>query len=232
MPLPLLLTTVLVLALLPLRASAQGAVVDRIVAVVDGRIITLDEWQQRERFEALMDGRKATEVWPSESSLNRLIDNILITKNAASVSFTPATPEEVEQQLVAVRKQLDASTPQKWQNLLASYKLSEDEAKAQLTQQLNTLRFVDARFRPGARITPDQVSAYYRDTFAPNFQKQAPAARPPALPDVTQQITSILIEQLIDQRFATWLQNLRTQARVQRVGPPTPTTAATSGPLR
>jgi hypothetical protein len=92
--------------------------------------------------------------------------------------------------------------------------------KVQLADQLNTLRFVDARFRPGARITPEQVSAYYRDKFVPQFQKEAPNSQPPALPAVTDRITSILTEQLIDQRFGNWLQNLRAQARIQRLYPP------------
>ena len=92
--------------------------------------------------------------------------------------------------------------------------------RAQLADQLNTLRFIDARFRPGARITPEQISAYYRDKFLPQFQKEAPNSAAPPLTDVTDRITNILTEQLMDQRFANWLQNLRAQAKIQRLYPP------------
>ncbi len=218
------------LGLTPSSAFTQGKLVDSVVAVVDGRVITLDQWQQQERFEALMQNRRATEVVPGEASLSRLIDNQLVVKNRTSVAFAPVTPEEVNQQLAAVRKQLSGgATDEGWKRLLATYGLREDEVKDQLADQLNTLRFIDARFRPGARITTEQVSAYYRDIFVPDFRKEAPTGNPPALAEVTDRITRILTEQLMDQRFAGWLQNLRAQARVQRITSlpqPNPTTAS------
>ena len=210
--------TLFSLMLVLASAAAQSKTIDRVVAAVDGRVITLDQWQQQERFEALMENRKPADVVLGDASLNRLIDNDLIIKNRTSVAFTLATPEEVNQQLIALRKQLDgASTDSGWQRMLAAYQLREDEVKEQITHQLNMLRFLDARFRPGARVTPEQVSAYYRDTFVPQFQKQAPDKKPPALVEVTDRITRIITEQLMDQRFQTWLQNLRAQARVQRM---------------
>lgn len=218
------------LGLTPSLAFAQGKLVDSVVAVVDGRVITIDQWQQQERFEALMQNRSAAEIVPGEASLSRIIDNQLVVKNRTSVAFVAVTSEEVNQQLAFLRKQLGgAATDEGWKQLLSSYGLSEDEVKAQLADQLNTLRFIDSRFRPGARITPEQVSAYYRDTFVPHFRKEAPTGNPPALAAVTDRITRILTEQLMDQRFSGWLQNLRAQARVQRITSlpqPSPSTAS------
>jgi hypothetical protein len=200
---------------------AQGELVDRLVAVVDNHVITLDQWQQQERFEALMQDKNPADIQLTEASLNRIIDNLLVANNRTTITYTPVTAAEVNQQIATVRKQLsDAATEEGWRRKLAAYGLTEDEVKAQLADQLDTLRFVDARFRPGARITPEQISAYYRDKFVPQFEKEAPNSQPPALPAVTDRITSILTEQLIDQRFGNWLQNLRAQAKIQRLNPP------------
>jgi hypothetical protein len=208
----------MLLSLFALALFAQGELIDRVVAVVDGHVITLDQWQQQERFEALMQDKNPADIRLTEASLNRIIDNLLVANNRNTITFTPVTTEEVNQQLATVRKQLsDASTDDGWRRKLAAYGLTEDEVKAQLADQLNTLRFVDARFRPGARITPEQISTYYRDKFVPQFEKEAPSSQPPALPAVTDRITSILTEQLIDQRFGNWLQNLRAVAKIQRL---------------
>jgi hypothetical protein len=200
---------------------AQGQLIDRVVGVVDGHVITLDQWQQQERFEAVMQDKNPADIRLTQASLNRIIDNLLVVSNRNTIPFAPVTPEEVNQQLANVRKQLsDAGTVEAWRRKLASYGLTEDEVKAQLADQLNTLRFIDARFRPGARVTPEQISAYYRDKFVPQFQKEAPNSTPPPLASVTDRITSILTEQLMDQRFGNWVQNLRAQAKVQILLPP------------
>ena len=133
--------TLFSLMLVLASAAAQSKTIDRVVAAVDGRVITLDQWQQQERFEALMENRKPADVVLGDASLNRLIDNDLIIKNRTSVAFTLATPEEVNQQLIALRKQLDgASTDAGWQRMLAAYQLREDEVKEQITHRIKSLR--------------------------------------------------------------------------------------------
>src|SRR5438067_10725966 len=102
--------------------SAQTKLLDQVVAVVDRDVITLDQWQQQERFEALMMGRDPNKVALTEASLDRLIDRALIDKNRTSISFAAVTSSEVERQLAVVRKQLVAEdTDAAWRGLLARY---------------------------------------------------------------------------------------------------------------
>src|SRR4051812_14589941 len=85
----------MLLSLFALALFAQGELIDRVVAVVDGHVITLDQWQQQERFEALMQDKNPADIRLTEASLNRIIDNLLVANNRNTITFTPVTTEEV-----------------------------------------------------------------------------------------------------------------------------------------
>src|SRR6266478_704592 len=84
---------------------AQAELVDRVIALVDGHVITLDQWQQQERFEALMQDKNPADIRLTETSLSRIIDNLLVANNRNTIAFTPVTTDEVAQQITTVRKQ-------------------------------------------------------------------------------------------------------------------------------
>ncbi len=214
-------TLIFALVLLPVMLPAQ--VVDRIVARVDHHVVLQSEWDDAVRFEALMNGRDLATVTPAdrEATLERLIDQALIESEIARTNFVPATAEEVDAQLAAVRKQLPAGRSDgEWTTALQRYGLTSDDIRERVTVQVNEMRFLDQRFRPSIHVDPREIEAYYRDRYLPETAKGGVAPLP--LRDASPRIEEVLVQQRLDEQVAAWLRNLREQTNIERGEPQSP----------
>jgi hypothetical protein len=204
-----------------LTASAQQ-IIDRIVVVVNGRVITQNDWDEQERFEALADGRPAEAPQHSPASLERLVDRVLLLQQMAQLNFRPPAPELVAQQLAAIKKQLPASQAadeQAWLKTLQMFGIPADDFSQIVIDQTNVLRFIDVRFRSNTRIAQYEIDDYYRKTFVPEFEKASPGKTPPPLKQVQDKIQQILIEERVTEGLNSFVQSLRAQAVIRRVAP-------------
>jgi len=212
--------------LLSLALSCAGQkIVDRMVVVVNNHVITQSDWDEQERFEALAEGRSPKNVEHSAAALDRLIDRELISEHINNVSFQHATPEQVAKQVAEIRKQVPAQrsqTEQDWKRTLAEYSLTEEDLEGIIAAQLDVLRFVEVRFRASVQVSPDEVDAYYKETFLPALKKSASSGSQPPLDQVKDKIRELLVEQRVNEILNTWVQSLRTQANIQRLDVPTP----------
>src|SRR5579863_10255722 len=95
------------MALLAISASAHAQqVLDRIVAVVNDHVITQSDWDHQAAFEALAEGKLPSEIQRTTASLERLVDRELLLQQMAQLNSRQPTPEEVQREVDAVRKQL------------------------------------------------------------------------------------------------------------------------------
>lgn len=190
--------------------------VDRVVAVVNDQVILQSDVDEELRFECLSQGKLLTD--PSchlgQAALNRLVERALIEQRLAPVEMVFVGANQVRARASEIRKQLPlAQSEGAWQAALAQYGFTEEELLSRVTQQLNVLRFIDSRFRPLARVSEADVEAYYRGKLVPDLANRG--AKIPALPEVSAQIESLLIEQRIDDLLNTWLKNLRSQSKIK-----------------
>jgi hypothetical protein len=209
----------IVLASLPLCAQQ---VIDRVVTVVNGRVITQSEWQEEESFETLAEGKPPVDIKRSEAALDRLIDRVLLLQQMAELNFRPPTREAVRQQVEDIKKQLPSvktANEEAWRKTLAEYGIPEDDFQQIVTDRANVARFVDVRFRANARISPIDVDAYYKNTFVPEFQKTAAQKPVPPLKDVQDKIQQIVVEQRVTEDLDSFIQSLRAQAVIRKVSP-------------
>ncbi len=200
--------------------ARAGEVIDRIVAVVDKRVILESDWDLEVRYESFIDNKPLASVTPEqkEAALDRLIDQALIEDQIDKTDFTRATPEEVAAQVETVRKQMVRDPSEEaWHAALARYGLDPQAVADHVATQLDILRFVEVRFRPSIHVDPVMVVNYYRDTFLPEVEKQG--APPPPLSLVESNIEAILVEQETNKLLSSWLRTLRTQAEVRRIIP-------------
>lgn len=207
------------MAALPLYAQQ---VIDRIVVVVNNQVITQNEWDQQERYEALDQAKPPGNVQHSQEALDRLIDRTLLLQQMAELNFRPPSPELVQQQMDDVKKQFHAAqtaTPAAWTQTLHSYGLTDEDFKQIATDQANVTRFIDVRFRANTRITPFEIETYYKDSFVPEFQKASVQKPPPPLKDVQDRIQQILLEQRVTEGLSSFIQSLRNQAVIRTVAP-------------
>ena len=199
--------------------SAQ--VVDRMVAVVNKRVVLESELDQTARVECLMQGKSLEKLTTTDVSsvLERLIDRSLLDQQIVAGADVDPTPKDVAAQLKELRAQIpDAATDEGWKRLLTSYGLTQSDVEDYLASQLRILRFVDLRFRGLVRIDKAAVNSYYEKKFLPELRKRG-AAEPP-LTEVSGKIEKILVEQGIDDMLNHWLETLRSQAHINKISPP------------
>jgi hypothetical protein len=194
---------------------ATSEVIDRIAATVNGAVILQSDWDTAVRFEALVGGKSLDAVTSADrnATLGRLIDQALIDAVVRTTDFEPASDQEVAAQVLQVRKQLPAgATDASWRAFLARYGLDETDVTERVRVQIDDLRFVESRFRPSVKVLPADVEKYYREEFLPQLHRAGGNDKP--LADVRAQIEELLIEGRVNELQATWLQSLRTDARI------------------
>lgn len=205
------------IAALSLTLFAQQEI-DRIAVVVNRQPITMGEWEQQERFEALSNNEAWNNVQHSHAALDRLIDRALILEQMHQAGVPSADATATAAQLSTFRTQLKLENDGAWRAALERYGLLEADVADIIAQQTDVLRFMEQRFRPAVHVAPEDVRRYYRETYLPEFTRTAKVgAKAPTLDQVQQQIVAVLAEQRMNDLFSAWLKNLRAQANIRRV---------------
>jgi peptidyl-prolyl cis-trans isomerase SurA len=197
---------------------AAGEVIDRIVATVNGRVILQSDWDEALCYEALLTNRNLAQFSDDErrAVLDRLIDQELLREQMKSADFAHATDAEVAARIADARKQYPQAAADAWQSLLAQYHLTEKDLLAHVRQQIDLMRLVDARLRPGVQIDSKSIEAYYRDQFVPKLKQSGVSEVP--LADVSGKIRELLTEQKVSELLVSWLQTLRSEGQVHIPG--------------
>jgi hypothetical protein len=202
------------LAALPAPA---GEVLDRIVASVNGHIILQSDWNDAVRFEALTNSKSIVAFTADErrATLERLVDQELLREQlpAAEARVAPDA-DAVTARLADLRKLYpEAASEPGWQTLLSHFDITEAELRARLALQLDLLRLVDDRLRPGTDVDDKAVEDYYHQSFLPELRKSGAADVP--LADVSTKIRELLIQQKVNDSLADWLKSLREASTIR-----------------
>lgn len=144
--------------LLVLAAPARAGVVERILAVVDGRPVLLSEVALFEKL------RGETE----RQALDGLIDEQLMYREAARLPQAALTPEEEERAFASLRAQVPALSADE-----------EEQLRRLARRQAAILKYVGFRFRPQVRVSDEAVRAAYEaeGRGGGSFEEVAPALR-------------------------------------------------------
>jgi len=185
---------------------ASGAIIDR-VAIVVGKHPVLDSSINRDiRITSFLNNETPDFSLDSrKKAANRLIDQELIREQTRSGGYPVATEDEADRMLEEVRKDRfpnDAA----YRRALAQAGIGEDELKDRLLWQLTVLRFIDARFRPAAVFSEEEIQNYY---------KAHRAELGPSLDEARQKITDQLTGERVNTMLHDWLKQARTETRIE-----------------
>lgn len=205
------------------RLHAQAVLVDQVIAVVNGDLILesdVDEERRFEAFEPLADAQGK----PSRADIiDRLIDRALILQQAKLQPDDRVTLPQAQAQLNKLRaelpacKQFQCETDAGWEKLIQSQGFARPQLEELWRQRMETLKFVELRFRSGIRITPAEIKTYYDKTLVPELQRRGTA--PPALDSVSDRIQEILLQQRVGSLLTDWLASLKAQGTVRMLKP-------------
>ena len=213
-----------------LLLSAQSAtestpvVLDRVVAVVNGRAILSSDLREETLLSVLEPSEGEAGAETPQQSLERLISRTLIRQQIREEdarSLEP-TPKEIEDRIGEIRRELpicvreNCATEEGWNAFLARHGLTEGRVKAYLRSRMQVLRFIEMRFSQGIQISPQDVETYYHNMLVPQYQ---PGQTVPQLSAVAPRIEEILLQQQVNAMFSGWLDSLRKQGEIEVLDP-------------
>jgi hypothetical protein len=174
------------LCVLVVSSSVAGEVIERILAVVDGRPVMLSEVRLLQRV------RGADQA----AAVEALIDERLMFREASRLPQAAVTAEEEERAYVSVR----ASRPSAW--------AAEADLRRLARRQTAILKYIEFRFRPQVRIADDEIVAAYEREYggrdgAPSLEAASGALR------------ERLEAQALDERIEAWVRELRGSAEIR-----------------
>jgi hypothetical protein len=176
---------------------AGAALVDKILAVVNGEILT---WQDFEDYLALKEVHQphAAEV-DRQEAFQHFVDHALLRQEASRTRIVQVDEAEVNQYL----RELDQQ-PGRGKGLvevMQERRLSRHDVRTWLRHQLIVRAFIDRRVRLFIHIPESQIVQYY--------QANQPAIGEPLNEAVREQIRRLLTERQINVRLAELIEGLR-----------------------
>jgi hypothetical protein len=178
-------------AALAVPAASQGVLLERILAVVEGRPVLLSEVRVVQELRAL----------PEKVALEALIDERLMLREAARLSQSAVSAEEEERALARLRE-----------TSAAARQAPEAELRRLVRRQTAILKYIDFRFRSQVSASEEDVSRAYEARWA------GQAGAPP-LEEVEPALRQTLLEAALDRRIETWVSELRASAQIRYNGP-------------
>ena len=202
--------------------QAAGAVqIDRVVAIVNDDLILESDVDEERRMAAFLPYSDPAGSFSRPKAIERLIDRDLIQQQASVQPQKPITDAEVVANLQDVRKDILACKEYKcetdagWQKFLADHGFTEAELTKRWRERMETLQFIEDRFRQGIRIPDADVKDYYTKTLLPQYAERHATA--PKLDSISDRIREILLQRQVGALLDDWLKALRASGSVRMV---------------
>lgn len=188
--------------------SAQTAarVADRIVARIEGDIITLTDVRELGAFQQLVEGKSESD----DQLLSELIEQWVVNTEATATHFPKPAQAEVERELARLQGQF--KSPQAYAERLAALGLSVGDARDMLARQIYLERYIEYKFRPTVQLDSADVDKYFREELVPELTRKGQPA--PREADVEAQIREVLTQRAITKRAAQWLDETKTHLKL------------------
>ena len=178
--------------------SGRAEVIDRVVAVVEGHVITLSDLRQERQIRAQL-GEEASDDDAALAKL--LVDNFLIERQIADYPNLDVADAEVD------------SAVEKF-NLSASR--ASDALRNAVRQRIRMQKFFDVRFRQFIRPTDDEIRKYYDEVFLPEARARGMQSIPPLTdPEMAKGIRENVIQESLDHEVDGWLKAIRRRSNVE-----------------
>jgi hypothetical protein len=171
-----------------LAGRTRAEVVERIPAVVDGRPVL----QSDILLLATVRGLTA------EQALEAAIDERLMYGEAARNAQATATVEEEDRAVARLHEERPDLRD----------RVGEADLRRLVRRQLTIVKYVEFRFRPQVRVTPEELEQAYA-------AEHGGEAEAPPLATVAPALQEKLARQALDERLETWVRELRSAAEVR-----------------
>jgi hypothetical protein len=198
-------------ALLLTASIARAVIVDRVAVIVGNRIVKDSDITDDLKSTAFLNQESlAVTSAARKKAANLLVDQMLIRKELESGDYPSGSVTEAHTLLADLKHRYADETSYK--RALASRRIDEADLNSRLLWQLTVLRFIDARFRPAALATTEEVEKYYNEHKS-QLQAANPA-NPATLDRLRPQIEDLLSGERVNQLLEDWLKRKRQETRI------------------
>jgi peptidyl-prolyl cis-trans isomerase SurA len=152
--------------LLGFASQGAGKLVNRIVAVVNGEVITLHELKQRVNSDlpgqktGVQQRNRGREDQVREKALQSMINDLLLEQEAERLELE-VSDVEVEQQIKQIRQKRELSS-RKFRELLQKNGLTMQEYKQRLREEIKKSRLLNSMVRQKVVVSEEEIKSYYR----------------------------------------------------------------------
>lgn len=188
----------IILFLLSFKSTATGAIlVDRIVGVIDGEVITYSDLQIERIFRLSEGGDIEILQW--------LIDRRLLLREAERFNITETEEDikKIHQRLEDIKREMGED---RFYKILGEYNLKDSNILKIIKEKIVVDRFIDFRINFFVVISDDAIKTYY------NYYKNKFGGK--ALEDVYQQIKVRLLQIESKRKLEDYLDQLRRKAKI------------------
>lgn len=201
--------------------DAGATELDRVVAIVNGDLILESDVDEERRFAVFQPYSEPTGSFSRAQAIQRLIDRTLILQQAKEQPRKPITDADVRANLMDLRKdilackQYKCETDDGWKKFLADNGFTGEELDRHWRDRMETLQFIEDRFRMGIRITEQESKDYYAKILLPKYAERK--ATPPKFDSISDRIREILLQEQVSKLLEDWLKALRASGDVRMV---------------
>ena len=176
-----------ILSPLLLGSAASGEVVERILAIVDGRPLMLSEVR-------LVQQLRGLERAPA---LEALVDEQLMLREASRLAQSVVTVEDEQRAYESLLQRNPGASA-----------LAEADLRRLVRRQAAILKYVEYRFRPQVQV----ADAAVRDAYEKEY---GPRADPPSFEAAASEIRRQLADRELDEKIEAWVKELRAGAEIR-----------------
>jgi hypothetical protein len=199
------------LALVVCLALARGGfaqTVDCILAVVNGRAVTLSDVRILDAFGFFPGYSNPAEGERLRAILDKVIDRRIVIDIAEEQVLIP--PEKVEAGLHDLEaRQPAADLGRKFEAL----DLRADDLKPYIEDMLLEREIISLRFGRSVTVSLKEIEDYYRQTYVPG--RKSAGREPLPMLQVLSEVEDLLKKDKIAAQAETWIKNLRRQGSVR-----------------
>jgi hypothetical protein len=178
-----------------LLASLYAETIDKIVAVVDGRIITQSDVRQ----ERAIRGVLGETTIDDDGVVQQLIESYLIESQLAGFPGIDVDDREIAEEIAKLSKK---------------EAISARALHDAILRRMRTGRYLDLRFRQFIRPSDQDVRKYYDEVFVPAARTRGTNPIPP-LEQVSDAVRKNVLEEQLDHEVSIWLEAVRRRSIIE-----------------
>jgi peptidyl-prolyl cis-trans isomerase SurA len=190
----------IVLSVLVGRVPTGAVLVEKILAVVNGEVLTLQDFEDHLALRRVF--QPGTEGNERQVAFERLVEQTLLRQEALRTRVIQVDDAEVTQQIEAVNQQPDQALM--LEQVMRERGLSLRDVRGWIRKQLAVYAFIDRRVRLFVRVSEEQIGQYYHE--------HQQAIREPFTDVVREQVRRLLVEQQVNARLVDLVGELRRKA--------------------